>query len=161
MSQHQDELAQNLQAIVDAIQREGPLACREIEMICHLGQPSASNCVRKLLEAGILERHRVRRTVAKKAQSLPTGKYQLTRAYTSGLIGLDRISAGRPPERKAHALGKNQRIVLSALCGKPKNERAVRYDTGLKLHLTDLRKVLGSLVERGMAVRAQDGWCRT
>ncbi len=160
MSQHQDELAQNLRAIVQAIQAEGPLACREIEMICHLGQPSASNCVKKLLEAGILERHRATRIVAKKPQSLPTGKYQLTRAYTSGLISLDRVGTTKPLGRRVYALGKNQRVVLSALSEKPKNERAVRYATGLKLHLTDLRKCLNALVDRELAVRAEDGWVR-
>ncbi len=155
---HREELAKNLSAVVKAIQVEGPLSCREIEMLCQIGSKAASFAIRRLLEARIIERHRVTRIVKKEPRRVASGKYVLSVEYRNCRIKFDpvEIACGKKPELSTVCrLGHCQKAMLTEMAGGPKSFEELRCVVP-ESSTREVKRSLRKLAERGL-VRLEDG----
>jgi len=147
-------------AIVDALQHEYPLSCRDLQMLCHLGPRAACSCVQRLLEAGIIEREYVVRIDNKKPRRVPTWKYVLTRDFKYGKIGLERVGV-RPDCPDVLPLGRIQRAILGALGDGRMDARALKAKIDPNKPLSEINKSLRKLEARGFVTFDGQNWSRT
>jgi hypothetical protein len=146
-------------AIVEALQHEYPLSCRDLQMLCNIGSTTARLCVQRLLEAGIIERDYVVRIVDKKPQRISTRKYVLTKAFKYGKIGLERVGV-RPDFPDILPLGRTQRAILTALEDGGQDARTLKARIDPDKPLSEINKSLRKLLVRGFVEFDGQYWSR-
>jgi hypothetical protein len=77
----------DLREIVGLLSK-GPKGPRDIAMICNLGDGAVQDRIRRLKEAGIVERETISRTMNGRTFTAPTKRYKLTPAYLTGAVQL-------------------------------------------------------------------------
>lgn len=146
-------------AIVEALQHEYPLSCRDLQMLCHLGPHATSSCIRRLLEAGIIERDYVVRIVKKTPRRVSTRKYVLTRDFKYGKIGLERVGV-RPDCPDVLPLGRIQRAILTALEDGGQDARTLKARIDPDKPISEINKSLRKLWARGFVEFDGQYWSR-